>query len=121
MVFGKQVGNQKRRTFYFRSIENDLKNDCNLEGVLGPSWDGLVDAERGFGGCAWGSLRQISARNSHSVLNTPKARGRRILTLRAPAEAMPVAGGSMAGWLGGSLARWFGRLVATLNGGFAAG
>ena len=44
-----------------------------------------------------------------------------ILTLRAPAEAMPVAGGSMAGWLGGSLARWFGRLVATLNGGFAAG
>ena len=45
----------------------------------------------------------------------------KILTLRAPAEAMPVAGGSMAGSLGGSLARWFGRLVATLNGGFAAG
>ena len=34
---------------------------------------------------------------------------------------MPVAGGSMAGWLGGSLARSFGRLVATLTGGFAAG
>ena len=46
---------------------------------------------------------------------------RQILTLRAPAEAMPVAGGSMAGWLGGSLARSFGRLVATLTGGFAAG
>ena len=34
-----------------------------------------------------------------------KARGWRILTLRAPAEAISVAGGSMAGWLGGFLAR----------------
>ena len=40
----------------------------------------------------------------------------RILTLRAPAEAISVAGGSMAGWFGGflvrsmrcSMARWVG-------------
>ena len=131
---GAKLGSKIDKKSIQKGIEKQMPKRRRLGGVLEPSWRRLGPSwPMGYAKDGWvrrmrvglskGQIRPILSLHFEHATGSPAstAGAGGFFTLRAPAEAMPVAGGSMAGWLGGSLARSFGRLVATLTGGFAAG